>query len=256
MKRLMTLAFIFMAAFSGCSGEEGAEDKGLLIPIQGDYIRYAAQIQELSGLCLHTDGSFLWGVGDQGTLAKIGFDGKVRNVLTRSFDMEGITINPETGDLYIGCEPGVVYKVVAPDYKITTSALHIEGAKDYGNSGVEGISWYKDGMLLVGAQTGANMWAYRLDGTMVWRKSLRSVASGISEIADICYDPVKDQIWVIDSDTQTIYLFDGEANTLLATYKVPYGGNCESVCLDYNNSCVWVADDDDNSKLYKINFTF
>ena len=122
MKRLITLAFIFMAAFSGCSGEDGAEDKGLLIPIQGDYIRYAAQIQELSGLCLHTDGSFIWGVGDQGTLAKISFD--------------------------------------------------------------------------------------------------------------------------------------GEANTLLATYKVPYGGNCESVCLDYNNSCVWVADDDDNSKLYKINFTF
>lgn len=253
---LNSFIFFCMAVLCACTGKEGSEDEGLRIPVQGDYVRYAVDIEELSGLCLHTDGSFLWGVGDPGTLAKISFDGKVRKVMTRSFDMEGITIDPETGDLYICCEPASVYKVVAPDYKVTKSALYIEDARNYGNSGLEGISWYKDGLLLVGAQTGATMWAYRPDGTMVWKKSMREVAIGMKEIADICYDPVKDRIWIIDSDTQSIYLFNGDATEHLATYPVSFGGNCESVYLDYGNSCVWIADDDSPSRLYKIDFTF
>ena len=76
------------------------------------------------------------------------------------------------------------------------------------------------------------------------------------EIADICYDPVKDQIWIICSETQSVYLFNGDATEHLATYKVPFAGNSESVYLDYDNSCLWVADDDDVSELYKIDLTF
>ena len=256
MKNFTKIFLLCMAVVCACTGNDGTEDEGSRIPIQGDYVKYTIDIEELSGLYLHTDGSFLWGVGDQGTLNRISFDGKVRKVMTRSFDMEGITMDPETGDIYICCEPASVYKVVAPDYKVTTSALYVEDARNYGNSGLEGISWYKDGMLLVGAQTGAEMWAYRTDGTLVWKKSMRTVAIGMKEIADICYDPVKDQIWIIDSETQSIYLFNGDATEHLATYKVSFGGNCESVCLDYGNSCVWIADDDSPSRLYKIDFTF
>ena len=100
------------------------------------------------------------------------------------------------------------------------------------------------------------MWAYKLDGTQVWRKSMSTVAIGMKEIADICYDPVKDQIWIIDSETQSIYLFNGDATEHLATYKVSYGGNCESLYIDYANSCIWMGDDTDESKLFKIAFEF
>ena len=111
-------------------------------------------------------------------------------------------------------------------------------------------------MILVGAQTGANLWAYTLDGTVVWKKSLKTVAIGCQEIADICYDPVKDQIWIIDSESQSIYLLNGDATQHLATYKVNYAGNCESICLDYDRNCVWVADDTEPSRLFKVDFTF
>lgn len=225
-------------------------------PVQGKQVRYSVNVQELSGLCLHTDKSFLWGVGDQGSLVRIDFEGNVQTQLTATMDAEGVTIDPETGDLYIGCEQNYVFKVEAPDYAGIKQIFRVADAADYGNSGVEGISWYKDGMLLVGAQTGAEMWAYRTDGTLVWKKSMRTVAIGMKEIADICYDPVKDQIWIIDSETQSIYLFNGDATEHLATYKVSFGGNCESVCVDYGNSCVWIADDDSPSRLYKIDFTF
>ena len=225
-------------------------------PVKGSFTSYNVNLQELSGLCLNTDNSFLWGVGDQGNLVKLDFDGNVEKVLSKGYDMEGVTINPTTGDLYLGCEANYVYKVLAPDYKKTEEVFRIQDASKYGNSGIEGISWYKDDMLLVGTQTGAYMWACKLDGTIVWRKCMKTVAIGMLEIADICYDPVKDQLWIIDSETQSIYLFNGDANKHLATYRVPFGGNCESVYIDYGNDCVWVADDDDPSVLFKIDFTF
>lgn len=225
-------------------------------PEKGAYKKYTVDVEELSGLCLHTDGSFLWGVGDQGELGKISFDGKWEKMFGQALDMEAITINPETGDLYLGCESNWVGIVKAPEYKRATEIFRVEEAADYGNSGVEGISWYKDGMLLVGAQTGARLWAYKTDGTMVWGKSLKTVAIGCQEIADICYDPVKDQIWIIDSESQSIYLFNGDATEHLATYKVNYAGNCESICVDYERNCVWVADDSGTSSLFKVDFTF
>ena len=225
-------------------------------PVKGAYKKYSVDLAELSGLCLHTDGSFLWGVGDQGECVKLDFEGKVTKVFKQSLDMESITIDPATGDLYLGCESNWVGVVKAPDYTKATEIFRVEEAADYGNSGVEGISWYKDGMLLVGAQTGANLWAYTLDGTVVWKKSLKTVAIGCQEIADICYDPVKDQIWIIDSESQSIYLFNGDATKHLATYKVNYAGNCESVYLDTARGCVWVADDSEPSALFKVEFTF
>lgn len=225
-------------------------------PVKGAYEKYVVNMQELSGLCLHTDGSFLWAVGDQGVLAKVGFDASMEKVFTKSHDMESVTIDPETGDLYLGCEPNYVYRIPAPDYNRSEEVFRVADASGYGNSGIEGISWYKDGLILVGTQVGAYMWAYRLDGTPVWRKSMCTVAMGMKEIADICYDPVKDQIWIIDSETQSIYLFNGDATEHLATYKVSYGGNCESLYIDYANSCIWMGDDTDESKLFKIAYEF
>ena len=225
-------------------------------PVIGKYQSYTVNIKELSGLCLHTDKSFLWGVGDQGIIAKVNFDGTFEKVMSQGLDMESVTIDPETNDLYLGCETNGIYKVAAPDYTKAVNLFYVDDAAEYGNSGVEGISWYKDGMILIGAQTGATLWAYTLDGTKIWKKSLRTVAIGMQEIADIHYDPIKDQIWIIDSVTQCMYIFNGDATEHLATYDVNYGGNCESLYMDEERGCVWMGEDDDTSTLYKIDFTF
>ena len=217
------------------------------------------EVPELSGLCLTADGSALWTVGDNGWFGQVSFDGKVTKYWTKSADMEGITIDPETGDLYIANEPNTVTRL-KPPYEKPASwevVITVTEAKGYGNSGMEGISYYKDGMLFVGTQTSANVWIYKTDGTMVKGPvSLRKLYSGIVEVGGLCYDAVNDWLWISDSETHKVFVFDAELTHMLAEYSVPMIHNNESVCVDHRNNCVWVGlDDDDLCAIFRLDFT-
>ena len=246
------------------------------LPVMGDHTTVTLscngrQVEELSGLCLSKDGDFLWGVGDKGHLYRINFDYSFEEVWTCNADMEGITIDPVTGDLYIGLESSSksVYRLPAPGYnsKVDVPIL-VEGVATMGNSGVEGIAWHH-GNLYFGTQTGAWLFEYDLEGNQLSKKSLRTLTSTISEVGDLCYDPVSDCLWALDSNSNkdrpqylpfTLYLFNGDATELLATYSLADFANLnpEAVCVDRAHNCIWVADDCDSgnpSKLHKIEFT-
>ena len=246
------------------------------LPEMGKVTKYVLQkgsdyLPELSGLCLSKDEDFLWGIHDKGTLYKIYFDGTFEKHWYREADFEGITIDPATGDLYIGLESTSksVYKIPYPDYnsKVDVPIL-VEGASSMGNSGVEGIAWH-NGNLYLGTQTGAQLFEYKLDGTQLWKKSLRNTTSTISEVGDLCYDAKKDRLWVLDSNSNkdkpqylgyTLYLFNGDGSQLLKTYYVGdfANWNPEAVCIDRKNNCIWIGDDCDSgnpSWLHKIEMT-
>lgn len=220
-------------------------------PLQVSETEFAA---EVSGLCLSKDGDFLWGVGDKGELFKIQFDGTYTKYGFIDADLEGITLDPSTGDLYLAIEPDSVFKVSAPEYSVHTTLFGVADAKEMGNSGIEGIAWH-DGSLYLGAQTDAMLWQVSLDGQVQDKKSLCTVTSTLSEVADLCYDPERDFLWVLDSRGKsekhperlpyTLYLFNGEATQLLATYDLSAFANInpEAVCIDRKNGCIWVADD-------------
>ena len=245
------------------------------LPVMGSHVTYklqagGKQVEELSGLCLSKDEDFLWGVHDKGTLYRINFDGSFVQQWYHDADMEGVTLDPSTDDLYIGLESSSksAYKVPAPGYNSYSSLFAVEGVDSMGNSGIEGITWHK-GNLYFGSQTGARLFEYKLDGTQLSKKSLRDVTSQISEVGDLCYDPVSDYLWVIDSNSNkdkpqylpfTLYLFNGDATELLATYYVGdfANWNPEAVCVDHKNNCVWIGEDCDSgnpSLLHKISFT-
>jgi GH18 family chitinase len=245
------------------------------LPVMGSHVTYTLQangkkVEELSGLCLSKDGDFLWGVHDKGTLYRINFDGSFVQQWYHDADMEGVTLDPSTGDLYIGLESSSksAYKVPAPDYNSYSSLFAVEGVDSMGNSGIEGITWHK-GNLYFGSQTGARLFEYSLSGAQLSKKSLRDVTSQISEVGDLCYDPVSDYLWVIDSNSNkdkpqylpyTLYLFNGDATELLATYYVGdfANWNPEAVCVDHARNCIWIGEDCDSgnpSLLHKISFT-
>ena len=110
--------------------------------------------------------------------------------------------------------------------------------------------------MYIGAQSGATLWLYDIaSGKPVWKKRLNQVTSKIDEVGGLCYDPETDHLWVTDSDMAKLFVFDADCTRLVASYSVSFIDNAESVCVDHNNSCVWVGSDQDSPKLYKINFT-
>lgn len=217
--------------------------------------QYNVNVEELSGLCLAADGN-LWGVGDQGQLARITITDEgqvtVENVKHFSNDLEGVTRDPETDILYFCAEPNSVYRVPAP-YTAYERIFKVEQAADFGNSGLEGITWYKDNTLYVGSQVGSYLWRYSLSGEVLDFVSLKEVKASVREVGGLCYDALNDWLWVTDSEAQTLWIFTGDARTYLGRIKIPFAGNCESVCVDHARGCVWVGDDDDSQPhIYRL----
>lgn len=240
------------------AGNEEENDQGTTakMPVMGSYKRYSVNVEEISGICLNRDKTALLACGDQGVLKEIDpNDMSVKTIWTRDADMEAITLDPRTNDLYIGIEYSQkVYKLAAPDYQKHSSIIYVQEAIDneYNNSGVEGIAYWKDDLVFVGTQWGANLWVYKLDGTKVSKISLSGFAD---EIAGLDYDPVGDWLWVVDSNYKKFYICT-TAGKLLATYDVSFISNAESICVDRDRSCVWIGSDESSPKIYKFEFQF
>lgn len=240
------------------AGNEEGNDQGTtaMMPVMGSYKRYSVNVEEISGICLNKDKTALLACGDQGVLKEIDpNDMSVKTIWTRDADMEAITLDPRTNDLYIGIEYSQkVYKLAAPDYQKHSSIIYVQEAIDneYNNSGVEGIAYWKDDLVFVGTQWGANLWVYKLDGTKVSKISLSGFAD---EIAGLDYDPVGDWLWVVDSNYKKFYICT-TAGKLLATYDVSFISNAESICVDRDRSCVWIGSDESSPKIYKFEFQF
>lgn len=264
------LLVIFLLTFVSCKGNEVPDFKDKVaadeenvenaagqdgLPVMGSRQVFNVNVEELSGLCLNADGTALLSCGDQGVVKTISFTGQVSDFWSHDADMEGITIDPQTKDIYICIEGSQkLYKLDAPDYNKYSTIFYVQEAvdKEYKNSGLEGIDYYKDGIVFIGSQWGANLWQYKLDGTMVSKVSLSDFAS---EIAGLCYDPVEDWLWVVDSNRAKLYVCTVKGK-LVTSYDLTGVENAESVCVDRERGCVWVGSDEGSPKLYRYSFTF
>ncbi len=234
--------------------------------------KYTIKLNEVSGLCLSEGNDFIWAVGDGSEIGKISIEGellakaKLRTTNGSTLDSEGISLRYSNGDLLIGGEPGSVYCIPAKDVKNVfaestfngvVSLFSIPDAKGFGNAGVEGMTYYKDGLCYAGAQTGSYLFCCKLEtGEVLWKKGLREKHPVITEIAGLCYDPLTDWLWVIDSESRRVFVLTADAEQLLGFYSVKGIDNPESICVDHAHSCIWVADDyGSTSYLYRFDFT-
>ena len=247
------------------------EGPGPNMPKMGSMTKYSVKLNELSGLCVSSDASFLWGLGDGSELARISLEGNVLDqagiyVGSSSIDSEGISVNYDTGDLLISGEPNGVYRILSSDidnifkeskFKNVQSLYKIADGKNFGNAGLEGCTYYKDGLLYTGAQTGSYLYCSVIEtGEVLWRKPLREMFPVITEIAGLSYDPLLDWLWVVDSESHKFFALTGDAEHLLGAYSLKTKSNEESICVDHVHSCVWIGDDyGSTSYIYKYDFT-
>lgn len=227
------------------------------MPEMGSRTKFDVKLNEMSGLCLSVDADFLWAVGDDGDLARVSFDGKVIEKTHIGSDTEAVTRNPATGDLLIGLEPHGIGQVAAPEFNKLKTLFYISDAKGYGNAGLEGLTYYKDGLVYAGMQTGSDLFCLDLEtGATVWKKRLRETFPLITEIAGLCYDPLTDWLWIIDSESKRFFALSGDAESMLGYYSIKPTDNPESICVDHVHSCIWVGDDyGSTSYLYRYDFT-
>lgn len=245
------------------------------MPEMVNYTKYTVQVNEFSGVCLSEDKSFLWAIDDNGKLCQIDISGNVGEVLgswSLGGDPEGISIHPETGDLIVGNEEPVsvgIVKAPVSEGDKQNIVFKIKEAKGYGNSGLEGITYYKkDGdrdLVYCGTQTDANLFLCDLNAAVDGDKyttlvtepvSLRKRFYGVLEIAGLSYDPRTDWLWMIDSEAHKIFVFNGDATRLLCVYPLKTRSNEEGIVVDRSRNCVWVADDYGSpSYLYKYEFS-
>ena len=253
---------------------DGPEPK---MPEMGKVTKYAVSFNELSGICVNTAGDFVWALGDGSQICRISIDGQLlesanlRTTANSTIDSEGLSINYDTGDLLIGGEPNVVCRIPAKEienifkestFKGVESLFGIADAKGFGNAGLEGFTYYKKsseghGLAYAGTQTGSYLYLCDLEtGEVLWRKGLREMHTVITEIAGLCYDPLTDWLWVIDSESHKFFALTGDGERLLGTYALKTKSNEESICVDHKNNCIWVGDDyGSTSYVYKYEFS-
>ena len=221
--------------------------------------KFALKFNELSGICVDSSGDFVWAVGDGSEIAKISLSGELlgsaglRTTSGSTLDSEGLSINYDTGDLLISGEANHVYRIPAGEignifasssFKGVEHLFDIADAKSFGNAGAEGCTYYKDGLVYIGTQTGSSLYCCNLEtGEVLWRKGLREMYPAITEVAGLCYDPLTDWLWVVDSESHKFFALSGDAGQLLGAYLLKTKSNEESICVDHKNSCVWIGDD-------------
>ena len=223
------------------------------LPVMGDYTTVDTQVPEISGLCLAPDGNGFLAASDEKGVYSVTWTGETKPffIAERSMDCEGVTVDPATGDVYYIVErKQEVRRLRAPEYKESELLGVIKEVGYRTNSGLEAITWMNDGTLLLGNQAKPRLLIrFSPTGEILARTE---ITEGIEDISDLCYDPVRNALWIPDSELRTLNLCTLEGK-VIASYPVPFIDNGESLYVDRDRQCIWVGDDT-TSKLYKISF--
>ena len=208
---------------------------------------------EISGLYPAPQGGW-FASSDENGVWHISATGETKPVWVTNYDWtdcEGVTMDPATKDIYYIVEGRqALCRLRAPDYKNPETLLILSDIAFDTNHGLEGVTWYKDGTILLGNQyQPIQLIKYSVkDGVILSRNDLQNT----SEIADLFYDAKTGFLWIADSFKFKIHLCNISGEILLS-YPIPFIANGEGLCVDHENSCIWIGDDE-TSKLYKIHF--
>ena len=247
--------FFLLLVLCSCSTasrvRNDAYDKSNYRPVMGEVTTIQTTVPEVSGLCAAPAGDGMLAASDDNGVYHVAWDGTTTEFFNSHMDCEGVTIDPETKDVYFIVERRQeVRRLKSPGHNDSELLTTIKDVGYRTNSGLEGVTFYKDGTVLVGNQANpVLLMCYSpKEDKMLWQKELDFT----SEIADLYYDSVRDMLWVADSERHEFYLCTAGGEKL-ATYPMPDIDNGEGLFVDHANGCIWIGDDT-TSKIYRISF--
>jgi len=199
------------------------------------------------------------------TLKFTPFEVEGAGFITVKRDIECVTLDAKTGDIYYGQEMPAkgykgasLYRLRAPLYDKEECVVSFDKETvPMGNAGIEGLTWIGEDNLIVGREGGK----YNVTPLMIFYSTSKGVVEKIAppaevkQIAEIVYDDVRDCLWILDGDYDHIlYRCDMRGN-VLNRYPIPSEiVNAEALALDRKRGCIWIGSDEAPSKLYRIGF--
>ena len=219
-----------------------------------DHVTYSeistSGLSGLSGLCMPSDSSFLYAVCDGGLLYKLNFDGStISKIYEGSNDLEAVTVNPSTGDVYLADEGTMT--VWHLNGGLLEKVVTITVPDAVANKGLEGLTYGNGNLYIANQESPTKIFVYNIVSKTVTKDYTITFAGYLS---DLCYDQKNGTIWIMDSQKQSIYHCDANLN-LLKTYSEAFITKGEALSVDYKDKCYWVGSDA-NSSFWKIPFAY
>lgn len=214
---------------------------------------YPLAINDPSGLVIDMDGQFLWTVSDDPGqfVYKISFTGEVLGHLSgyQGDDMEGITMNPNDGTLWI------VEERLRQIVQLTTEGevlqiIDVPVQATNPNDGLEGITWNPNNNHVYVVNEKNPRQFIELNTNFEVVRSVPINFTGEFQLLDLSglfYDHIKDEIWILSDDSERIVVADQQLNPLRA-FNLGRD-KFEGIAVDLNINRVYLVNDREN-RLY------
>jgi uncharacterized protein YjiK len=213
-----------------------------------EYTEYETTVSELSGLCFTANNASFMAVSDRGMIYEISKTDFTARKLPYSGtnDLEGITINTATGDVYVVDEAeNTVYKLSANQQSLT-KVVEINIPNAVHNKGLEGISYGNDSLYIVNQASPTRLLKYCLSTKTISYKDVTFATF----LSDICFDASDNTLWIVDSKSKKVFHCDLSAK-VLSTQSIEYITQAEGIAVDREAGYLWICCDT-SSKIYKV----
>lgn len=213
------------------------------------YSVYSTGVKEFSGVCYNQAKTALLAVSDLGEIYEINFDGTTRQELPYkgNNDFEAITMNPQTGEIYLADERvNKIYKLTSANATTLTEIVAIKISGAIANKGLEGVAYGADTLYITNQTSPTILIKYALKTGVETRISINFATF----LSDICYDETDHSLWILDSKRKQVShcSVDGK---VITTQSVDLVKKPEALLVDKTKGVMWIGCDG-TGKLYKI----
>ncbi len=194
-----------------------------------------SHLREPSGLVYHPGQGMLFAVGDEGHIARMRRDGSEpqKKILRDGADLEGITVNPSTGLLYVAVEGEEKVLEVDPDSLEVLREFQLD--RDFrgetvfkpGGNGTEGITFRPDeshpegGTFYVTNQSfGGDEQSFIMEVELPLEsggetgRNLRMIKPGVIDLSALYVGPDTSGLLVVSDATNSIYRLNDEGDVV------------------------------------------
>lgn len=174
-------------------------------------------IKEPSGITVFNNQLYI--VSDNnGVIYKTNLEGEiVEKIKTDYSDLEGITINPETGNIFVVSESKRSLIELNSKGKLIRKTK-VEGKQNYKNSGLEGVCFdaSKNTIFTINEKSPKQLLKLNFKGEVENTYKL----DYSKDVSGICYAEKSNSLWIISDESQTIINISKKGK-LLKKYSIP-----------------------------------